>query len=595
MTPIAVVARGAISPLGVGESATGVGSLGERPKTSVREDPIFRAAGLKKPRSARALGATSPDVDRARRLLGHAGRELAGSLDALVPDWRGLRLALAVGTSAGGLESLERALSLRARGEVLPAELARAAFYDGPLAELDGWFDAAAPRVTLLGACIASTFALGLGARWLAAGRADLVIAGGYDALTLFLASGFEALGATTGGEPAPFRSRRDGMALGEGAALVALMRSNEAPRALGYVLGFGASSDATHVTAPEPQGRGLVRAARAALGDANATAGDVDLVSAHATATPHNDAAEARALELLFGPSATRVPVHPFKAVIGHTLGAAGALETLAALDAMRARVLPAAAGDGAIDPAFGARLLELNAAGPALRCLKLSAAFGGANAALVLAPEVPRITAVRSTSRPVRVVHETELVTAPDPELIAERSELDEIRRTRLDRASALAVTATARALMAVPELDRARTAVVIGTFAASLEADEEFDARRRERGASAVEPRRFPATSPNLPAGWCTIAFGLHGPSIAVGGGPGAVEQATLVGYELVASGDAEYAVVVVCDDVGAVTRDLAARAGIACPPDGARARVFATGDAGQLLTPPSFALR
>ncbi len=595
MTPIAVVARGAISPLGVGESATGVGALGERPSTSVREDPIFRGAGLKKPRSARALGATAPEVDRARRLLAHAARELAGSLDALVPDWRGLRLALAVGTSAGGLGSLERALSLRARGEVLPAELARSAFYDGPLAELDVWFGAGTPRVTLLGACIASTFALGLGARWLAADRADLVIAGGYDALTLFLASGFEALGATTGGDPAPFRSRRDGMALGEGAALVALMRSNEAPRALGYVLGFGASSDATHVTAPEPQGRGLVRAARTALDDANATAADVDLLSAHATATPHNDAAEARALELLFGASAARVPVHPFKAVIGHTLGAAGALETLAALAAMRARILPAAAGDGAIDPAFGARLLERNAAGPALRCLKLSAAFGGANAALVLAPELPRSSALHAPSRPVRVVHETELVTAPDPELIAERSELDEIRRTRLDRASALAVTATARALMAVPELDRTRTAVVIGTFAASLEADEEFDVRRRERGSSAAEPRRFPATSPNLPAGWCTIAFGLHGPSIAVGGGPGAAEEATLVGYELVSSGDAEYAVVVVCDDVGAVTRELAARAGIACPPDGARARVFATGDAGELLAPPSFALR
>jgi len=595
MTPIAVVARGAISPLGVAESATAVGPSGARPTTCVRDDPGFRAAGLKKPRSARALHGAPLELDRARQLLAHAARELVETLDALVPGWRDLRLALAVGTSAGGLGSLERALSLRARGEPIAAELARDAFYDGPLAELDAWFGAATQRVTLLGACIASTFALGLGARWLAADRADLVIAGGYDALTPFLASGFEALGATTGGDPAPFRSRRDGMVLGEGAALVALMRSSEAPRALGYVLGFGASSDAAHVTAPDPQGRGLVRAAQAALADANTAPGDVDLVSAHATATPHNDAAEARALEVLFGPSVARVPVHPFKAVIGHTLGAAGALETLAALDAMRARVLPGAAGDGAIDPAFGARLLEVNAAGPALRCLKLSAAFGGANAALVLAPEVPRMTLPRGRARPVRSVHETERVTAPEPELIAARSELDEIRRSRLDRASALAVTAVARALAAVPELDRDKTAVVIGTFAASLEADEEFDARRRERGASGVEPRRFPATSPNLPAGWCTIAFGLLGPSVAVGGGPGAAEQAARVGYELVASGDAQYAIVVVCDDVGAVTRDLTARAGIACPADGAYALVLAAGSGSGVLEPPSFALR
>jgi 3-oxoacyl-[acyl-carrier-protein] synthase-1/3-oxoacyl-[acyl-carrier-protein] synthase II len=595
MTPVAVVACGAVSALGTGESATAVGAPGERPRRGVRDDPSLRASGLKKPRSARALGETAPHVDRARRLLAHAARELAESLDAIRPGWRGLRLALAVGTSAGGLASLERALALRARGAVVPAELARAAFYDGPLVELDGPFGAAAPRVTLLGACIASTFALGLGARWLDAERADLVIAGGYDALTSFLASGFEALGATTAGDPAPFRSRRDGMALGEGAALVALMRPAEAPRALGYVLGFGASSDATHVTAPDPQGRGLVRAARAALADASVEARDVDLVSAHATATAHNDAAEARALELLFGASGAHVPVHPFKAVIGHTLGAAGALETLAALGAMRARVLPGAAGDGAIEPGFAGRLLEANAAGPALRCLKLSAAFGGANAALVLAPELPRTAAARARARPVRLVHETERVTEPEPELIAQRSELDELRRTRLDRASALAVTAVARALSAVPELDRERAAVVLGTFAASLEADEEFDARRRERGASAVEPRRFPATSPNLPAGWCTIAFGLRGPSVAVGGGPGAAEQAELVGYELVAAGDAEYAVVVVCDDVGAVTRDLAARAGIACPEGGACARVFATGSAGRLLEVPRSSLR
>lgn len=588
MKPIAVVARGAISPLGLGESATSVGRPGERAETRVRDDAAFRAAGLKKPRSARALGETAPGSDRARVLLGHAARELVADLDAALPGWRALRLALAVGTSAGGLASLERALALRERGEPIPAELARGAFYDGPLGELDVWFGGASPRVTLLGACIASTFALGLGARWLQAGRADIVIAGGYDALTLFLASGFEALGATTATEPAPFRSPRDGMALGEGAALVALMRAPEAPRALGYVLGFGASSDATHVTAPDPHGRGLVRAARAALADANTTPDAVDLVSAHATSTPHNDAAEGRALGLLFGASAARIPVHPFKAVIGHTFGAAGALETLAALDAMRARVLPGAAGEGALDTAFCGRLLAANVAGPALRCLKLSAAFGGANAALVLAPEEPRLAAPPVTARPVRILHETELVTAPDPELIAARTTLDELRRTRLDRASALAVTAVAHALLAVPELMREKTGVVVGTFAASLEADEEFDARRRERGAAAVEPRRFPPTSPNLPAGWCTIAFGLLGPSIAVGGGPGAVEQASLVGHELVAAGDAEYVVVVTCDNVGAVTRDLALRAGIACPEGGARAKVFAAGS--PALDPP-----
>jgi 3-oxoacyl-[acyl-carrier-protein] synthase II len=596
VNPIAIVARGAISPQGAGERATSVGVVGERPRNAAREDPAWRQAGLRKPRSARAFAEPVPlDDDRARALLARAARDLVERLDNVVPAWRGLRVALCIGTSAGGLGSLERALALRADEQPIPAALARSALYAGPLAELDAWFATSTPRVSLLGACVASTFALGLAARWLDAGHADLVVAGGYDALTTFLASGFEALGATSGRDPAPFRSTRDGMVLGEGAALVALMRAEQAPSADGYVLGFGAASDAVHVTAPDPQGLGLARAALAALADARVTADMVDFVSAHATATPHNDAAEAAALKLVFGADASRLVVHPFKAVIGHTLGAAGALETLAAVDAMRARILPAAAGIGPIAPAFAGRLLETNGSGRTRLCLKLSAAFGGANAALVLGAEPSERPLVRAAPRVVRVLHETSRITAPDLALLAARTRLDELRRSRLDRASALAVTAAARAFEAVPDLDPETTAVVLGTFAASLEADEAFDARRRERGAMSVEPRRFPPTSPNLPAGWCAIAFGLRGPSVAVGGGPGALEQALSVGHALVWAGDAEHALVISCDDVGPVTNDLCRAAGASCPTDGAFALVLGLDPRGYPVEPPTFVVR
>jgi 3-oxoacyl-[acyl-carrier-protein] synthase-1/3-oxoacyl-[acyl-carrier-protein] synthase II len=584
VTPVAVVARGAVSALGAGSEATQVGAVGHAPAALARDDFELGRAGLRKPRAARAvLGPSPDDADRACTLLELVSRELAARLDAAVPGWRRLRLALAVGTSAGGLASLERALALRAEAAPLSQGVARSALYDGPLCALEASFGPGAPRVQLLGACIASTFALGLAARWLDARHADLVIAGGYDALCPFLAAGFEALGATTSGDPAPFRAARDGMVLGEGAALVALMRAADAPNTEGFVLGFGASSDARHVTAPDPEGRGLARAAHRALVDAGLGPEAIELVSAHATATPHNDAAEAAALRTVFGPELSRMPVHPFKGVIGHTLGAAGALETLAALDAMRRGVLPGAVGGGALEPGFGARLLETNVAGHAVRCLKLSAAFGGANAALVVSTEPGELRPARST-RAVALLATGPLVTAPELELLAARTRLDELRRSRLDRASALAVTAAARVLAELPalELDPETTAVIVGTSAASLEADEGFDQRRRERGAAFVEPRRFPATSPNLPAGWCAIAFGWQGPSVAVGGGPGAAEQALLVGYDLVAAGDAEHAVVITCDDVGPVTRDLYAAARLEVPRDGARALVLgATG--------------
>jgi 3-oxoacyl-[acyl-carrier-protein] synthase-1/3-oxoacyl-[acyl-carrier-protein] synthase II len=581
MIPVAVLARGAISPLGAGERATSVGLAGERPSTRVRDDAELRAARLAKPRAARAPLESAPDsTERAAALLEVAARDLVERLDTLLPNWRERRLALSIGTSAGGMVSLERALWLRAAGQPVPQALARAALYEGPLAALEPWFGADTPRVALLGACVASTFAIGLGCRWLDAGHADLVIAGGYDAVSLLVATGFEALGATSASTPAPFRAARDGLVLGEGAALLALMRADEAPSAEGIVRGFAATSDATHVTAPDPAGQGLARAALRALNDAGMAESAVELVSAHATATPHNDAAEAAALATVLGSRTPSVPVHAFKDVIGHTLGAAGALETLAALDAMRNGIVPGAAAHGALDPGSRLHLPEANARGEAQLCLKLSAAFGGANAALVLGSARPSSSPAPRPLRAVSRIHEGTLVTTPDLELLAARSRLDELRRSRLDRASALALTAAAGVLDFVPELDPETTAVVVGTFAASLEANELFDARRRERGPGGVEPRRFPATSPNLPAGWCTIAFGWRGPSIAVGGGPDAGAAALGVGLDLVAAGDAEHAIVIECNDVGAVTRELYRAAGFGEPLDGARACVLGT---------------
>ena len=584
MRPVAVVAAGAVSPLGRGEQATSVGARDAAPASAVADDPELARAGLRRPRAARVPAEILRAArDRAQAILEAAARELVMELDREAHGWRERRLALAIGTSAGGMPSLERALATRARGEEIEPDLARASLYDGPLAVLVGLFGPTARLVNVLGACMASTFAIGMGCRWLEAGAADLVIAGGYDALSALLATGFEALGATTGALPQPFRVARDGMVLGEGAALLALVRAADAPRPrYGFVLGFGATSDATHVTAPDPAGGGLARAAERALADAELSPSAIELVSAHATSTPHNDSSEARALARVFGAGLGSVVVHPFKASIGHTLGAAGALESLAALEALRNGILPAAHGEGPLEPGFGARLLATNRAGSSHRCLKLSAAFGGSNAALVLGGDAlaPASTGARAR-RPVVRRFEGPLVTAPDLDLIARRTRLDEVRRARLERASALAITAVALALEKLGALPPETTGVLVGTAAASLEADETFDARRRERHPAGVEPRRFPATSPNLPAGACSIAFDFRGPSLAVGGGPSVASEAVAVAEELVAAGDADAMVVVSCNDVGATTRALFRAAGHAPPEDGARVLVLGAG--------------
>jgi 3-oxoacyl-[acyl-carrier-protein] synthase II len=584
MKPVALLATGAVSALGQGPRAYAVGALGEPARSAVAHDPEFEALGLRRPQSARVALELGPGfVDRAGTLLAIAARDLLQGLEQRLPDWRTRRVGFVIGTSGGGLSSLERLLDERAAGHAASAELARGSFYFGPLARLGQELSIEPVRSSLvLSACASSTFALGLGARWLEAGHADLVIAGGFDALCGFIASGFEALGATAATLPQPFRLTREGMALGEGAALAALVRAEEARgEPLGYVLGFGSSCDAVHVTAPDRTGSGLASAGTAAITDAGLQPAEVDIVSAHATSTPFNDAAEANAITRCLGAAAERTVVHPFKAVIGHTLGAAGALESLAALSALSSALLPAAVGAGPIEPNLSARLLEQNDAGRPGFCLKLSSAFGGSNSALVLGartarharPRPRRSVAVRAVGRP-----RLEL----DVERVSERLGIESLRLARLDPGSQLALAACDSALEALDTKLPPEAGVIVGTVAATLEVNEAYFARLRERGARSVEPRRFPATSPNLAAGECSIAFGLRGPSLAVGAGPAACLEALLVACDLLEAGDAPALLVAAVEWVGPTASEIFRAAGLPVPPSGAVALVLSAGD-------------
>jgi 3-oxoacyl-[acyl-carrier-protein] synthase-1/3-oxoacyl-[acyl-carrier-protein] synthase II len=585
MRPVRVVAAGAVSPLGVGEAAVDVGEPGVSAQSAIVEDPLLASAGLRRPFAARvrSLGvdASGRWRDRAELLLESARDQLVEGLDRELPDWRKYKLALCVGTSSGGMHAQERAFAERERGNDLDRDLARGACYFGPLSGLISGLGVPNEAVVqVLAACASSTVAIGLGCRWLEAGHADLVIAGGYDALALFVAAGFESLGATSGNRPTPFRAGRDGMALGEGAALLALCRAGEAKiHGLGNVLGFAASSDAVHVTAPDRSGAGLASAARGALEDAGATGLPIDIVSAHGTATPFNDAAEAKAMAQVLGDRSGRAVVHPFKAIIGHTLGAAGGLETLSALQALRLGVLPAALGSGAIEPELRSRLLEQNERGTPRRCLKLSAAFGGANAALVLGRDDHGGTG-RERGR-VRLLARGEACTALDVEATTGRLVSDPGRLSRLDPVSALAVAATMSALSHGDCPPPGRCGVIVGTAAASIEVNDAFDLRRRRRGARAVEPRRFPATSPNLCAGEVSIAFGLQGPSFSVGAGPAAATEALLVAVDLLEAGDADAFIVVAVDHVGPSVTDIWRAAQYVLPEAGAVAVVLTAG--------------
>lgn len=552
MSAIGIVAFGAVSALGEGRSAAHAGDAGSPARVAIERDPELVAAGLGRPFAARVR--RDDEKNDAAAILWRALASCAEELDLARPGWRRERIGLVLGTACGGMRAAQVAFERLERGGAISD--IEAPTYFGPMANaarrLGVAFD---PSLLVLGACASSTLAVGLAMRFLERGGCDVVLAGGFDDVTDFVAAGFESLRAiSASGRPCPFRLDRDGMALGEGAAVLALAREKGEAAVL---RGFGAASDALHLTAPDRDGKALGQAAVAALDEAGRPV--IDLVSAHATATPMNDTAEFGAIARALGADEARsVVVHPFKAQIGHTMGAAGALELLASIDAIDRGVLPAAAGRGPMDPAAPARLLDVTLLGRPRTALKLSSAFGGCNAALVVGAAG---VASRGSARVPRsaFVHDAVYVEGePEPEALAASCHLPLERIARSDGLVRLALAAVSRLRDRSGSL--AGAGVVVGTALGTVETNAVFARRLRERGALGVEPRRFPYTSPNAVAGECSIAFGLTGPSFSTGGGMHTALEALAAAAVLIEANDAERMVVVAVDEVGAIAGAL-----------------------------------
>lgn len=579
MSRVVLVARAALSGLGRGASAAFAGEPGAAATVATVVDDELSRSGLARPFAARVEGLPT-DGDRATSLLRAAFGDLLAGLERAVPEWKTRRVGVALATSSGGMRCAEELFRVLHRGETPSAELARRAQYFSPtdavLAELP--FEAK-PFTLVLTACAASTLALGIAQAWLRAGACDLAIAGGFDAVSVFVASGFEALRATTASLPSkPFAKTRDGMVLGEGAALLALMREADAPSSPTriHLDGFGASGDAVHLTAPDRTGDGLTRAALAALGDASRDA--IGLVSAHGTATPFNDAAESRAIARARLGS---VVVHPFKAQIGHTLGAAGALESLAAVDAIERGVLPASVRAGDVDPEAPAVLLEVAERRPITAALKLSAAFGGANASILWAR-----SPLRTPLPDAREVFVSRAVAIDAIPRVADLAEVVGQPAEKLARADAPCFLALG-ALAKLRDLgfDLAGAGLVVGHGYATLDVNEQYNRRILDRGPRLVEPRRFPYTSPNGVAGECSLAFKLTGPNLAVGAGLHGAIEALAVATDLVRGSHCDRIVVVAVDAPGIAASASATAAGWPLPRVGAVALLVTSAAEGE----------
>jgi nodulation protein E len=246
------------------------------------------------------------------------------------------------------------------------------------------------PTWTVATACASGAHAIGQAFHMVRSGQAPMAIAGGTDAcLTVGTIKAWEALRALSTDTCRPFSRNRSGLVLGEGAAMFVLEPRDRAlargARIYAEVLGFGMSADAVDITAADADG--AARAMRAALRDARATPDDVDYVNAHGTGTILNDRTESEALKKVFGTYAARLPVSSSKAVLGHGMGAAGALEFAATALALQTQTIPPTANFEEPDPACDLDCVPNVARSSRIRvAMSNSFAFGGLNAVLVL-----------------------------------------------------------------------------------------------------------------------------------------------------------------------------------------------------------------
>ncbi|WP_157461872.1 beta-ketoacyl-ACP synthase [Chitinimonas koreensis] len=353
-------------------------------------------AGLLPGRTLHLGAVTAPLADLAGLPLAHRSRnnallltalaQIRPAVDAAIARHGAARVGVVLGTSTSGIGESERAVAALQRDGALDAD-----FHIGqqemgsPALMLAEYLGLSGPAIVLSTACSSSAKALASAARLLRAGLCDAVIAGGADSLCAFTVAGFSALESVSAERCNPMSANRHGINIGEGAALF-LLGTEPGPVRLA---GWGESSDAHHISAPAPDGRGALAAMRAALEQAGVAPAAIDYLNLHGTATPQNDAMESLAVRELFGEA---LPASSTKPLTGHTLGAAGALEAalcwLALTDNPQGR-LPPHWWDGAADPALPA--LNLVQPGQALGrpldyALSNSFAFGGSNAALVL-----------------------------------------------------------------------------------------------------------------------------------------------------------------------------------------------------------------
>jgi 3-oxoacyl-[acyl-carrier-protein] synthase II len=543
---VAVTGIGAVSALGIGADATFDGVIAGR--RGFRAVTLFDAADARC-RIAAEVRRLDPELvaspEEAADFSRTDSMALVAAAEALArAGARDGRLGVILGGTTGGMLETEHGLLAGPLDRVEPQRVARLLSHplDVTTQRIARLAGGAQRCSTVCAACSSSALAIAQGLAWLRAGSVDCVLAGGADGLCRLTFFGFDALGALDNEPCRPFDSGRRGLGLGEGAAFLCLEREGAArargAEILGFLSGAAAGAEAHHITHPEPSGARAAELIRRALAGAGLEPSDLDYVNAHGTGTVQNDTMEARALHAALGEHAQRVLVSSTKGHVGHTLGAAGALEAVITVLAIHRGIAPATAGlETPEDPTLG-HVLGTARSVPLRAAASCSFGFGGTGAVLVFeAASTP--LRVRSPARVERVVVTGIAGIGPMGELTPGNVErflesaasapggplepapitlLDAERSRRFDPHAALVTLLAGQALVRAA-IGPSGVGLVAGSAFGSVERSVRFILRAADRGVRRANPAEFPHLVASAASGNASIYLGLTGAVLTV----------------------------------------------------------------------------
>jgi 3-oxoacyl-[acyl-carrier-protein] synthase II len=587
---------------------------------------LFDVAGCRCKQAAAAILPDLPGLtpkqlsrlSRASRLALPAAREALADAGLLDDNGQSRlpQLTLSVSTTGGGMVLGEQFLRAMLRQQRNAGQFFRVARYQAQhqAHDLQQHLGFRGPMTIIANACASGANAIGHGADLIRARVCDCVLVGGFEALTELIYVGFDCLQAMSPDRCRPFDVARNGLMLGEAAAF-AVLESGSHARARGAQIlcelaGYGRGTDLHHLTQPHPTGTVAVAAMRQAITQAGCAASDIGYVNAHGTGTPLNDTSECAAFAVVFG-DGTMIPPHvrisSTKAAIGHTLGAAGSIEALFAIAALRSGELPPNLNVRQPAPMVAANLVAVGERQPGMQAtLTVNLGFGGSNAALVFTRYEPRpaggghrpplqlaiagVGVVWPAEAPQRMKalnpandeHDAFLVDRSREPLATLQNE------ARVRRASPITLfmlAAAQQALGAPAAVNRDRLGIVAAFNTGAVVATRRFFDGVVKNGQRFASPNVFPETVFNSPTSHVAAVLGVAGPCYSLVGDDSAWVGAIRVAAVWLANGLVEHVLVIGAEELDPVAIDAYACAGWLSP----RARTgFMPGEgAGALL--------